>query len=156
MDSKASVTLEKGMPHSGIAFDSFSGSNKDVAPSILVIEDDVHVSTLVQFIFEREGYRVTVLGDGYAALKYIAEVEIQPGIVLLDVMLPIIDGYEVMRSMKAQPLWREVPIIVLSGRNNETDVMRAFAAGVDDYITKPFQLGELLARVKRFIKEPVH
>lgn len=124
--------------------------------TVLVIEDDSYVATVLQFLLERGGYAVTVLADGYAAMKHVQEAADVPGLVLLEVLLPIADGYEVMHAIRRQQQWAGVPIIVVSKRNDESDVMRAFSAGAADYVTKPFQLGELLARVKRLIKEPVH
>lgn len=124
--------------------------------AILVISDDRHVATLLQFLFEREGFSVTPLVDGHAAMQYLAQETRPPAMVLLDIILPIVDGYEIMRQIAAHPGWGMVPIIVLTGRSDETDVVRAFACGADDYITKPFQIGEVIARVKRLIEERAH
>jgi len=126
------------------------------APLVLVVEDDDHIAQVLRFMLERQGYRVTHLADGRAASGYIAgagSAEIAlPDLVLLDVMLPYIDGFELVAQARARAEWAAVPIVMLTARNTERDTVRALDAGANDFVIKPFQPNELLARVRRFLK----
>jgi len=126
------------------------------APLVLVVEDDDHIAQVLRFMLERQGYRVTHLADGRAASGYIAgagSAEIAlPDLVLLDVMLPYIDGFELVAQARARAEWAAVPIVMLTAKNTERDTVRALDAGANDFVIKPFQPNELLARVRRFLK----
>jgi DNA-binding response OmpR family regulator len=122
-------------------------------PSVLVIEDDEHIALLLTFILERHGYRVDACADGRAARQFVETGATVPGLVLLDVMLPFVDGFELVRIIRAQPGWEAIPIVMLTAKSMESDIVRALDAGADDYIVKPFQPNELLARVRRFLRE---
>lgn len=119
--------------------------------SILVVEDDDNIAQLLQFMLEREGHGVTVLADGEVALRHIAT-ETAPQLVLLDAMLPYHDGLTLLREMRALPDWGEVPVLMLTARSLESDIVRALEAGASDYVVKPFQPQELLARVRRLVR----
>jgi DNA-binding response OmpR family regulator len=121
-------------------------------PTVLVIEDDEHISQVLKFMLERQGYRVVHLADGRAAVNHVASSTLVPDLVLLDVMLPYIDGFEIVRQMRARAAWSGVPVLMLTAKNTERDSVRALDAGVDDFVTKPFQPNELLARVRRFLR----
>ena len=126
------------------------------APLVLVVEDDDHIAQVLRFMLERQGYRVTHLADGRAASEYItgagsAETPL-PDLVLLDVMLPYIDGFELVAQARARAEWAGVPILMLTAKNTERDTVRALDAGANDFVIKPFQPNELLARVRRFLK----
>ncbi|MDN4036498.1 response regulator transcription factor [Massilia sp. YIM B02443] len=126
------------------------------APLVLVVEDDDHIAQVLRFMLERQGYRVTHLADGRAASEYIAgagTVDLPlPDLVLLDVMLPYIDGFELVAQARARAEWAAVPILMLTAKNTERDTVRALDAGANDFVIKPFQPNELLARVRRFLK----
>jgi DNA-binding response OmpR family regulator len=77
-----------------------------------------------------------------------------PDLVLLDVMLPYVDGFEIVGLIRAQPEWRDTPVIMLTAKNTERDTVRALDAGANDFVIKPFQPQELLARLRRFLKTP--
>lgn len=119
--------------------------------SILVVEDDDHISQVLRFMLERQGYRVTHMADGRAASAYIAA-NGAPDLVLLDVMLPYVDGFGIVALIRAQPAWREVPVLMLTAKNTERDTVRGLDAGANDFVVKPFQPQELLARVRRFLR----
>ena len=119
--------------------------------SILVVEDDEHISQVLRFMLERQGYQVTHMADGRAASEYIASSN-PPGLVLLDVMLPYVDGFEIVGLIRAQPAWREVPVLMLTAKNTERDTVRGLDAGANDFVVKPFEPQELLARVRRFLR----
>lgn len=124
------------------------------SPLILIIEDDDHIAQILKFMLERQGYRTLMAPDGQAARDAVENGDAIPSLVLLDVMLPYIDGFEVVRVIRAQAAWKDVPIVMLTAKSMERDIVRALDAGASDYIVKPFQPNELLARVRRFLKEP--
>jgi DNA-binding response OmpR family regulator len=121
--------------------------------TVLVVEDDVHIAHVLTFMLERQGYLVTHVADGRAALEHIASSP-APDLVLLDVMLPYVDGFEIVGRIRAQASWNAVPVLMLTAKNTERDTVRALDAGVSDFIIKPFQPQELLARLRRFLKTP--
>ncbi len=116
--------------------------------SALIVEDDEHIAHLLQFILERERFSVHVARDGRSAKEFI-ENQPPPAIVLLDVMLPFFDGFALIHLLRAQPGWQATPVIMLTAKTQEKDIVRALDAGANDYIVKPFQPAELLARIKR-------
>lgn len=116
--------------------------------SALVVEDDEHISHLLKFMLEREKYTVHLARDGRQAKQFI-EQNNPPDIVLLDVMLPFFDGFSLVTALREQPAWKSTPVIMLTAKTQEQDIVRALHAGANDYIVKPFQPAELMARVKR-------
>ena len=118
--------------------------------SILVVEDDDNIATLLQFMLEREGHQVTLLADGQAAHAHITQ-QPPPALVLLDSMLPYRDGLSLLKTLRGQAPWRNVPVVMLTARSLERDIVSALDAGASDYVIKPFQPHELLARVRRLI-----
>ena len=119
------------------------------ALKILLVEDDSLISSVLEYLLVRHGFAVTVAIDGLEAQAIIQLNEAPPDIVVSDLMLPYLDGYELLQLMKKQPLWAKVPVIVLSGKAQEEDAVRAFKLGASDYIVKPFQPNELIARIVR-------
>lgn len=120
---------------------------------VLIAEDDEQIAYLLQFLLEREGYRVVRAADGREALRLMAEIA-PPALVILDVMMPYADGFAVLAQMRATSGWREVPVIMLTARSQEKDIVRAFDAGANDYIVKPFLPDELKARIRRLLARP--
>lgn len=120
--------------------------------SAIVVEDHAHVRYLVEQLLEREGFDVTALPDGREAAEFIVQHE-PPDVVILDLMLPYLDGFELAQLIRAHPRWRAVPIIMLSGRSQEEDVVRALESGVNDYVPKPYNPRELLARIRLRMRE---
>lgn len=117
----------------------------------LVVEDDEHIAHLLRFMLEREKYTVHLARDGREGQAFI-ESQPVPTIVLFDVMLPFVDGFELVRLARAQPGWDTVPVVMLTAKTQERDIVRALDAGATDYILKPFQPNELLARLRRFTR----
>ena len=113
---------------------------------ILVVDDEAYIVELVKFNLEKEGYQVIVASDGRNALKMV-QTE-QPDLVLLDIMLPNIDGLEVCRILKQSPDTNSIPIIMLTAKGDEFDTVLGLEMGADDYIKKPFSPREMIARVK--------
>ncbi len=122
------------------------------SPFILVVEDDEHIASLLRFMLERQGYRIELCSDGRAARQFVETSPNLPGLILLDVMLPFYDGFELVAIVRAQKGWSEVPIVMLTAKTMEADIVRALDAGANDYIVKPFQPNELMARLRRFVK----
>jgi len=121
------------------------------APLVMVVEDDDHIAQVLRFMLERQGYRVTHLADGRSASEYVAASPEIPDLVLLDVMLPHLDGFEIVALARARADWAAVPILMLTAKNTERDTVRALDAGANDFVSKPFQPNELLARVRRLL-----
>ncbi len=117
---------------------------------ILLVEDEDAMALGLKFNFEQEGYAVDLAGDGPTALKLFREAEPPVDLVILDLMLPGMSGYEVCREIRTQD--KIVPIVVLSSRTLSEDKMHAFDCGTDQYMTKPFALPELLNRVRNMME----
>ena len=118
-----------------------------MAVSVLVAEDDRNIAELLQMYLEREGYAVTVAYDGGQALTKFRS--IQPDLVLLDVMMPVMDGWGVCRAIRAES---QTPIIMLTAKGETDDKVSGLKAGADDYITKPFEMREVLARMEAVLR----
>ncbi len=118
--------------------------------TVMIVEDEASLVTMLRYNLEKEGYVVTEAGDGEEALM-IAD-ETRPDAVLLDWMLPRISGIEVCRQLRRKSETRNVPIIMLTARTEEADKIRGLNIGADDYITKPFSMPELMARLSALLR----
>lgn len=117
-----------------------------------MVEDNEHVAYMLDFILQRAGYDVIVASNGrdaQAAIENILPVDI----ILLDLMLPYVSGYQLITEIRDNPLWRYVPIICVSGKVLEEDIVEALDLGANDYVTKPFRPDELLARMRRIVAD---
>ena len=120
-----------------------------MAKKIVLAEDEPQIARLIEFKLKKEGYEVTWKENGEEALEAIkAE---KPDLVLLDVMMPVMDGYEVLRQIKEDENLKSIPVIMLTARAQERDVVKGIDLGAQDYITKPFHPAELLVQVKRIL-----
>jgi len=133
-------------------FEGVVSSRKEsqIMPRILVVEDEDSLSNLLQYNLQKEGFDAVIAGDGEEALVQIDER--LPDLIILDWMLPKVAGVEVCRRLRANPDTRNVPIIMLTARGEEADRIRGLDTGADDYITKPFSMTELLARVRAVLR----
>ena len=120
------------------------------APHVLLVEDEDALAQLLKYNLEKEGYKVTIASDGEEAL--VAADERAPDLVLLDWMLPKASGVEVCRRLRGRQETRNTPIVMLTARGEESDRVRGLDIGADDYITKPFSMGELLARLRAVMR----
>lgn len=118
---------------------------------VLIVEDEPNIALPLEFIMSQAGYDVRVAVDGDAALDAIAER--QPDLVLLDVMIPKRDGYEVCQTIRANPALSGVRIIMLTAKGRDVEREKGLALGADDYITKPFSTQELTVRVKTLLAQ---
>jgi DNA-binding response OmpR family regulator len=121
-------------------------SDPDSAPTILVADDEEDLRELVAYRLSRSGYNVIGAEDGQEALELAAERT--PDLMVLDVMMPKLDGYELTRRVRAEAALRSIPVILLTARSQESDIDRGFEVGADDYLKKPFNPDELVARVR--------
>ena len=124
-----------------------AGQGNDVKYKILIVEDEPAIATAVAQRFAAEGWKVEVARDGLTGVA--AATRFQPDAVILDVMLPGIDGLEVCRRIQAE---RPIPVLMLTARDDETDMLIGLGVGADDYMTKPFSMRELVARVKALLR----
>jgi two-component system alkaline phosphatase synthesis response regulator PhoP len=129
-----------------------AASNRMASALILICDDDPLLTELLEHRLGRRGYRTAVARNGDDALaRMVAE---PPDAVILETILPIRDGHEVLRQIRKSELLKHLPVIVLSTRRLDRDIVETFELGADDYLTKPFILDELVARVERLIGRP--
>lgn len=121
------------------------------AATVLVVEDNDEISYLVRFLLEREGFRVELARDGRAAEQMIATLA-PPNLVILDVMLPFVDGFQLLGQIRGREDWKSIPVLMLTAKAQEGDIVRALETGANDYVVKPFQPNALIARVRRLTK----
>ena len=121
-----------------------------VLQKILIIEDDVDIATLISFNLERAGYGVDMVHDGREGLETI--LRDQPDLVILDLMLPSMDGYGILKEMQRDPRSHAIPVLMLTAKSQTDDRIRGLESGADDYLTKPFSPKELILRVQAIIK----
>jgi two-component system phosphate regulon response regulator PhoB len=119
-------------------------------PTILVVEDEAALLTLLRYNLEKQGFRVEEAADGQEALDRVAEQ--RPDLVLLDWMLPSLSGIEVCRQLRRRPATRDLPVIMLTARTEEQDAVRALDTGADDHVPKPFAMEGLLARIRALLR----
>ena len=119
-------------------------------PTILVVEDEAPLMTLLRYNLEKQGFKVEEAADGQEALLRVSEQ--RPDLVLLDWMLPALSGIEVCRQLRRRPNTRDLPIIMVTARTEDQDAVRALDTGADDYIAKPFVMDSLLARIRALLR----
>jgi two-component system phosphate regulon response regulator PhoB len=119
-------------------------------PLVLVVEDEAPLVTMLRYNLERQGFRVEEAADGEEALEKIAERK--PDLVLLDWMLPGVSGLEICRQLRRRNSTRELPVIMITARTEEQDAVRGLNTGADDYVTKPFSVDFLLARMRALLR----
>lgn len=117
----------------------------------LVVEDDDQIAYLLKFILEREGFQIESATDGRTAQALIDRLP-PPALVTLDVMLPFTDGYQLLAMIRARDDWNNVPVLMLTAKSQEKDIVRALDNGAADYLVKPFKPDEFRSRVRRLVK----
>ncbi len=117
--------------------------------SVLVVDDEPNIVLSLEFIMKQAGFEVRVARNGDEALGAIAASP--PDLVLLDVMMPNRDGYDVCQTIRANPAWKDICIIMLTAKGRDIEREKGMALGADDYITKPFSTREVIARVQQFL-----
>jgi DNA-binding response OmpR family regulator len=120
-----------------------------VTKSILVVEDEPNIVLSLQFLMKKAGFEVRVARDGEEALA--AVLDRAPDLILLDVMIPKRDGYDVCQTIRANPEWKNIYIIMLTAKGREVDREKGIALGANDYVTKPFSTRDLTEKVKQIL-----
>lgn len=118
-----------------------------MAIKILIVEDDSNIADLLRLYLEKEGYEISIASDGGKGVESFRRV--QPDLVLLDIMLPVLDGWGVCRAIRAES---KTPVIMLTAKGETEDKVSALKQGADDYVTKPFEMPELLARIEAVLR----
>ena len=121
--------------------------------NILIVEDSPVIVSMISSMLDREGYEAMVAKDGSEAKEFL-QGDVVPDAVILDIQLPYADGFELLSEIRSLSAWHNVPVIMLSAKSQEKDVVRALDLGANDYIIKPMRLMELAARLRRFLKQP--
>lgn len=121
-----------------------------MAYSVLVVDDEPNIVQSLEFLMTAAGFEVRVAADGDAALAAVAERK--PDLMLLDVMIPGRDGYDVCRSVRANPAWNDLRIIMLTARGRDSEREKGIELGADHYVTKPFSTRDLVETVKRYAR----
>lgn len=123
-----------------------------MALSVLVVDDEPNIVLSLEFLLKQVGYDVRVARDGEQALESVAQAK--PGLVLLDVMMPKRDGYDVCQTIRANPDWADVRIIMLTAKGRDVEREKGLALGADEYITKPFSTRDVVEKVRQFLGAP--
>lgn len=116
---------------------------------VLIVDDEPSIIVPLQFLMEQNGYEVMVAFSGEEAMETIGECH--PNLILLDIMLPIIDGFEVCQRVRENPEWNDIRIIMLTAMGSDANVAKGLALGADEYITKPFSNTEVIAKVRELM-----
>jgi DNA-binding response OmpR family regulator len=120
-----------------------------VPSRILIVDDEPSIVISLEYLMKREGFEVAVAADGEAALAAVAARP--PDLVILDVMMPKLNGFEVCQRLRAEPAWRGVRILMLTAKGREPELQKGLALGADAYVTKPFSTRDLVAEVRRLL-----
>lgn len=116
---------------------------------VLIVDDEPNIVTALEFLLQKNGYEVKVAANGEDALAQLDA--FRPQLVLLDVMMPKVSGYEVCQRMRAHPQWRQIKIVILSAKGREVEVSKGMSLGADLYVTKPFSSAELVATLDKLL-----
>lgn len=120
--------------------------------TVLIVDDEPNIVVPIEFLMEQNGYSVLVAGSGEEALEIIAKYE--PDLVLLDIMLPGVDGYEVCEIIRLNPEWQKMKIIFLTAKGRDVDMAKGMVLGADAYIIKPFSNVDILENVRKLLDDP--
>jgi two-component system alkaline phosphatase synthesis response regulator PhoP len=118
---------------------------------ILIVEDEPHIIVALKFLMEQCGYQVVIAYDGEGAIESIDK--FKPDLILLDIVLPGIDGFEVCEVVRLNPKWQEIKIVFLTAKNDEVDIAKGLAVGADAYIMKPFSNARLVSKVEDLLSK---
>ena len=122
-----------------------------MSKTILIVDDEAYIVTSLEYVMQSAGFEVAVAYDGEEALEKVAEVV--PALVILDLMMPKLDGFEVCQKIRENPLWKDIRIIILTAKGRDTERKKGMSLGADDYMTKPFSTRDILNRVKELLAE---
>lgn len=120
---------------------------------ILIIDDNEDLRALLEFILKREGYSIAHAVNGDDALKLIGGQDM-PVLILLDIIMPYRDGFEILEAIKADDEWKKIPVLMLTARHEQNKMERAYKMGIDNYVVKPFKPDDLLQHIRQTLGEP--
>ena len=118
---------------------------------ILIADDEPNIVVSLEFLMKQRGYEVKVVNDGAEALRVVAD--FRPDLILLDVMMPSVSGYDVCQKVRENPDWQDIRIVMLSAKGRDIEVTKGMAVGADAYVTKPFSTRDLIAKVGELLGE---
>ena len=118
-------------------------------PHVLIVDDEPSIVISLEYLMRREGFRTSVASDGEAALAAVAADP--PDLLILDVMLPTLSGFDVCQRLRADPRWRALPILMLTAKGRDTEVARGLELGADAYMTKPFSTRDLVEKARQLL-----
>jgi DNA-binding response OmpR family regulator len=124
-----------------------------MAKKVLIVDDEPSIIVALQFLMEQNGYETLVAFSGEEAMETIARQH--PDLILLDIMLPVVDGFEVCQRVRENPEWKDIRIVLVTALGSEANAAKGLALGADAYITKPFANADLVAKVKELLACPV-
>jgi len=122
-----------------------------MSKTILIVDDEAYIVTSLEYVMQSAGFEVAAAYDGVEALEKVAETV--PALVILDLMMPKLDGFEVCEKIRENPLWKDIRIIILTAKGRDTERKKGMSLGADDYMTKPFSTRDILNRVKELLAE---
>jgi DNA-binding response OmpR family regulator len=122
-----------------------------MSKTILIVDDEAYIVTSLEYVMQSAGFEVAVAYDGEEALQKVAETV--PALVILDLMMPKLDGFEVCEKIRQNPLWKDIRIIILTAKGRDIERKKGMSLGADDYMTKPFSTRDILNRVKELLAE---
>jgi DNA-binding response OmpR family regulator len=122
-----------------------------MSKTILIVDDEAYIVTSLEYVMQSAGFEVAVAYDGEEALEKVAEAV--PALVILDLMMPKLDGFEVCQKIRENPLWKDIRIIILTAKGRDIERKKGMSLGADDYMTKPFSTRDILNRVKELLAE---
>ena len=122
-----------------------------MSKTILIVDDEAYIVTSLEYVMQSAGFEVAVAYDGVEALEKVAETV--PALVILDLMMPKLDGFEVCEKIRQNPLWKDIRIIILTAKGRDIERKKGMSLGADDYMTKPFSTRDILNRVKELLAE---
>jgi len=122
-----------------------------MSTKVLIADDEPNIVLSLEFLLQHSGYVVQTAADGDEALRRIAE--FHPDLILLDIMLPRKNGFEVCEAIRRNPLWNDLKVVILTAKGRESEVSKGYALGADAYITKPFATRDLIANVQRLLNK---
>ena len=122
-----------------------------MSKTILIVDDEAYIVTSLEYVMQSAGYEVAVAYDGEEALQKVAETV--PALVILDLMMPKLDGFEVCEKIRQNPLWKDIRIIILTAKGRDIERKKGMSLGADDYMTKPFSTRDILNRVNELLAE---
>jgi DNA-binding response OmpR family regulator len=122
-----------------------------MSKTILIVDDEAYIVTSLEYVMQSAGFEVAVAYDGEEALQKVAEKV--PDLMILDLMMPKLDGFEVCEKIRQNPLWKDIRIVILTAKGRDIERKKGMSLGADDYMTKPFSTRDILDRVKELLAE---